>query len=201
MKYTALTKEFYLNDTLPVAKALLGKYLIRQTESGRICAKITEAEGYIGRIDKASHAYNYKKTERTKIMFETGGIAYVYFIYGMYYCLNVVTEKEGEPCAVLIRGAEISEGLDIASQLRYGEAYENLTKAKIKNMSNGPGKLCKALNITKGQNSISLLEGELIIAEKEGASDTTGNITASKRIGIDYAEEAADFLWRFELKE
>jgi len=200
MEYKILPREFYLNDTLTVAKNLLGKYLIRQTDSGRICAAITEVEGYIGRIDKASHAYNYKKTERTKIMFETGGIAYVYFIYGMYYCLNVVAEKEGEPCAVLIRGAEIVEGMDIASQNRYNQPFENLMKAKKANISNGPGKLCKALGITKEQNGADLLRGQPVIAEGDGSFENGKKIVESKRIGIDYAEEAKDFLWRFELK-
>ena len=201
MEYNILAKEFYLNDTLTVAEALLGKFLIRQTDYGRICAEINEVEAYIGRMDKASHAYNYKRTERTKIMFEQGGIAYVYFIYGMYFCLNVVTEEEGEPCAVLIRGAEIVEGADLASNMRYGQDYDSLTKAKRANISNGPGKLCKALDITKEHNGESLLNGQLVIAEGIGVVEHEREIVRSKRIGIDYAEEARDFLWRFELKQ
>lgn len=190
-----LKKEFYLRDTLTVAKDLLGKYIVRKIDGNVLIMKITETEAYIGPIDKACHAYDNKITSRTKVMFEQGGCAYVYLIYGMYYCLNVVTQKQGEGCAVLIRGAEPVDNIDYISMLRYNKPYNELTKYQLKNFANGPGKLCKCLNITKELNGIDLLSDSLYITEGEKIT----SFNTGKRINIDYAEEAKDFLWRFYL--
>lgn len=157
--------------------------------------KITETEAYIGSIDKACHAYKNKKTKRTEIMFNEGGYAYIYLIYGMYYCMNIVTGEKDNPCAVLIRGGIIENEIDEMSILRYGKKYSELSKYQIKNFSNGPGKLCKAMNITKELNKENLLNDVLYICDD--GKNIKYDIKEGKRINIDYAEEAKDFLWRF----
>jgi DNA-3-methyladenine glycosylase len=194
-----LPREFYNRPTLEVAKDLLGKLLVRFINGQTLVCRINEVEAYIGKIDKASHAFGGKLTPRTEVMFGPPGKAYVYLIYGMYYCLNVVTEPEGEPCAVLIRGATPIENIEMMSQIRYGKDYNCLTKYQIKNFMNGPGKLCKALDITKEQNTGDLLGEDLYICENP--QPFVAPIKISKRINIDYAEEAKDFLWRFYIED
>ena len=196
-KFKKLSREFYICDTLTVAKNLIGKYIVRNFDEKKFVMKITETEAYIGAVDKACHAYGGKRTARTESLFLEGGFAYVYLIYGMYYCLNVVTEDKDVPCAVLIRGADfVSESdRDGLSILRYGKEYSELTSYQIKNFANGPGKLCKALGINKEFDKVSLLGDSLFICE--GEKVLTENIKTGKRINIDYAEEARDFMWRF----
>lgn len=194
-----LPKSFYTRNTLEVAEELIGKFLVRETANGRIVSRINEVEAYIGRMDKASHAYGYRRSKRNEILFHEGGVAYVYLIYGIYYCLNTVTETDGEPSGVLIRGAEILDGKDLASQNRYGKSYIELTKQQLKNFTNGPGKLGMALKIDKDLNGISLMCDNLYLCDEiDGNCARAGEIKKSKRIGIDYAEEAADFLWRLQ---
>lgn len=194
-----LPQNFYSRDTLEVAPDLLGKYIVRKTHGYHLVGKIVEAEAYKGPIDKGAHSYNYKKTQRNKTMFGPPGHAYVYLIYGMYYCLNAVTEKEGEPCAVLIRGIEPIEGEEHMTFLRYGKTIDEITKSQRNNLSNGPGKLCKAFNITKEQNGVPLWKSEFYFTIGETIKES--KIAISKRINIDYAEEAKDFLWRFSIKD
>lgn len=202
-----LPQEFYLQPTLDAARALLGKYLVRVLDGEALVCRINETEGYIGAIDKACHAYGYRRTKRTEVMFSPGGVAYIYLIYGIYSCLNLVTEAEGEPCAVLIRGGEVRAGGNIIAQNRFGKPLEELTLAQRKNLLNGPGKLCKGLALTPEQNGLSLLGGELFVTDSLsglGLGPWPGDevplaIAASKRIGIDYAQECADYLWRFTL--
>ncbi len=196
-KLKKLPEDFYLQDTLTVAKNLLGKYIVRIKDNEKLILKITETEGYIGKIDKACHAYPNKRTPRTESLFLKGGNAYVYLIYGMYYCLNVVTEPENVPCAVLIRGAAFvsCSNLNALSLLRYNKSYNELSPYQLKNFANGPGKLCKALEITKSFDKESLLGNKLYICE--GEQTDPKQIQTGKRINIDYAEEAKDFLWRF----
>ena len=185
-------------DTLVVARDLLGKYLVREYEGTYLIGRITETEAYIGAIDKACHAYGGKVTPRTQTLYEQGGTSYVYFIYGMYHCMNVVTEKQGSAAAVLIRGLEMVKGLEEASMLRYGLSRQELTKSQIKNFSNGPGKLCKAMAITKDLNKVDLCGRDFFITDKiKGVENPTFEIAAAARIGIDYAGEARDFPWRF----
>ena len=112
---------------METARQLLGKYLVRRLEGETLVCRITETEAYVGRCDKACHAYNYRKTDRTATLFLEPGRAYVYLIYGMYHCLNFVTEPEGEPAAVLIRGGEAIAGQETMSCLRYGKPFEELT--------------------------------------------------------------------------
>ena len=188
-------------DTLVVARDLLGKYLVREYEGTYLIGRITETEAYIGAIDKACHAYGGKVTPRTQTLYEQGGTSYVYFIYGMYHCMNVVTEKQGSAAAVLIRGLEMVKGLEEASMLRYGLSRQELTKSQIKNFSNGPGKLCKAMAITKDLNKVDLCGRDFFITDKiKGVENPTFEIAAAARIGIDYAGEARDFPWRFFVK-
>lgn len=189
-----LSKNFYKRDALVVAKELLGKYLVREINGHTLISMITETEAYKSN-DKACHAYNYNLTPRTSTMFKEGGIAYVYFTYGMYHCFNVVTDKEGEPSAVLIRGIAPVSDIEYMSILRYKKPYSELTKYQTKNFSNGPGKLCMAYSIDKTLNGENLMGDTLYITEGQKIQ----NFKTSKRIGIDYAEEAKDYLWRFYL--
>lgn len=201
-----LSREFYLQPTLDAARALLGKYLVRMLDGEALVCRINETEAYIGPIDKACHAYGYKRTKRTETLFSAGGVAYIYLIYGIYSCLNLVTEAEGEPCAVLLRGGEVRHGGDTVAQNRFGKPLEELPPAQRKNLLNGPGKLCKGLSLTTEQNGL-LLGEELFVTDSladVGLPPWPGDgapaaITASKRVGIDYAEECADYLWRFTI--
>lgn len=187
-----LPREFFLTDGLTLAKNLLGKIMVHETPDGPIRAVITETEAYMGAIDKGSHAYGNRRTERTETMFHIGGTSYVYLIYGMYYCMNVVANAEEIPEAVLIRKVEPA---DEQSRQRM------LDRRKVrqeKNLSDGPGKLCIAMDITKEQNDVDLVtSGEFYLTE--GRKVKKKEIWCGKRINIDYAEEAADFLWRFYL--
>ena len=117
-----LSRDFYLGDTVKITQALLGKYLVRRLGENTLVCRITEAEAYVGRCDKACHAYNYRRTPRTETLFMAPGHAYIYFIYGMYHCLNFVTEPEGEPSAVLLRGLEPAAGAETMKHLRFGDA-------------------------------------------------------------------------------
>lgn len=191
-----LTQDFYDRDTVQVARELLGKYLVRVLDDGTklVCA-ITETEAYIGRLDKACHAYGYKRTARTETLFAQPGTAYIYLIYGMYHCLNFVTDREGEPAAVLIRGAEPVENGDIIAEKRFGCKMAGMSAYQRKNFLNGPGKLCKGLDLTRAQNGLSLLTPESGLYICDGPAPAL--IGVGKRIGIDYAQEAADFPWRF----
>ena len=201
-----LSRDFYDRDTVLAAQELLGKYLIRRLKDETIVCRITETEAYIGRCDKACHAYNYKKTERTSALFQPPGHAYVYFIYGMHHCLNFVTEPENEPAAVLIRGAEPVHGLDAMWQARYGE--KPYTPQRMRALLNGPGKLCQALGTTKQENRLDLVTGETLfvcdspedVGEPPCPAPVREKMCSGPRIGVDYAEEARDFPWRFWLE-
>jgi len=167
-----------------VARDLLGKDLVRPTAAGYIVAKIVEVEAYRGSDDPASHAYR-KKTPRNRLMFGKAGVAYVYFIYGNHYCLNVTAEGEDIPGAVLIRAIEIVEGLQVARM--------NRTIRSAINLTNGPGKLTQALAITKAQNGLDLtLKGELFICHAGTVDDF--EIVTDRRVGINAGREKP---WRF----
>lgn len=200
-----LPREFYDRDTVTVARELLGKYLVRVWNGELLAGRITETEAYIGRCDKACHAYNYRCTARTDTLFMAPGHAYIYLIYGMYHCLNFVTEPEGEPAAVLLRAVEPAAGLDTLLRLRYGD--KPLTPYRKKNLLNGPGKVCQGFGLTKAENRLDLTGDTLFLCD-----DPTDlglpcpvprreRIQTGPRIGIDYAEEARDFPWRFWLEE
>ena len=189
-----LTRDFYDRDTITVARDLLGKHLVRVLNGETLVCRITETEAYIGRCDKACHAYGYKRTNRTETLFARPGTVYIYLIYGMYNCLNFVTEPEGEPAAVLIRGLEAVSGIGTMTRLRYPKNPSQLTAYQQKNFLNGPGKLCKALSLDRSLNGLDLTGDTLFVVS---SGETPETIHTGPRIGIDYAEEAVDFPWRF----
>lgn len=192
-----LSREFYNRSTLVVAEELVGKILVRECNGKRIAGRIVETEAYLGIIDKAAHSYGGKRTPRLEPMYGEPGFSYVYFIYGMYFCFNVVTREKGVPEAVLIRGLKPVEGFNEMSINRYKTTYDEITKKQIYNLCNGPGKLCIALSINKSLNREDLCGNTLYIEED---SKEKYNVQKDKRIGIDYAEEAKDFAWRFFIK-
>lgn len=165
-----LDRDYFSQSTLHVAKDLLGKELTFKTFKGLI----TETEAYVGQDDPACHAAR-GKTPRTTVMFGPPGVSYVYFIYGMYFCLNIVTESEGFAAAVLIRGL-------------------HLLHPEIKNL-NGPGKLCKHLGITREHNGLDLITSEHFFFQDQGLKP---EFITTPRIGI---KVGTDKLWRFLVTE
>ncbi|KEZ86282.1 3-methyladenine DNA glycosylase [Clostridium sulfidigenes] len=197
MKFENLSLDFFRRDARKVAEDLLGKIIVRNYMGYKLTGRIVETEAYVGKIDKASHAYNYKKTTRTEPLFKSAGIAYVYKIYGMYNCMNIVTGCEGDPQGVLIRAIEPIEGIEVMSENRFNKPFTKLKPREILNLTSGPGKLCIALNIDKSLNTHSILSEELSLYADDFKDF---KIVYSKRIGIDYAEEAKDFLWRYYIE-
>ncbi|CEI73228.1 DNA-3-methyladenine glycosylase [Romboutsia hominis] len=202
-----MNKDFFNKDGIEVAKGILGKYLIRKYNNETIVTKIVETESYMGKDDKASHVYNDKKSNRTAPLYLEGGHIYVYLIYGMYNCLNISANKENIPECVLIRAVEPIKEIDEISFNRYKKHYKDLNSYQKKNIANGPGKLCMALNIGRDLNSKSILGEELFISDfyyegnKKIYSSNDFEIINSKRVNIDYAKEAKDYLWRFYIKD
>lgn len=200
-----LDVSFFAQDTITVAKKLLGRYLVRNLNGSLLVCRITETEAYVGRIDKACHAYDYKRTARTETLFAPPGTVYIYLIYGMYHCLNFVTEAAGEPCAVLLRGCTAALGETQMSWHRFGKLPSEQSSYQRKNFLNGPGKICKALALTKAENNSSLMGDTLWICDSLADLGLTPlpqesqplRIHSGPRIGIDYAEEATEFPWRF----
>jgi DNA-3-methyladenine glycosylase len=187
-----LPRQFYTRpDTLQIARDLLGKLLVVPGENGeRISGMIVETEAYLGAIDKAAHSYNNRRTKRTETMFAVGGTVYVFFIYGMYFQLNVVAGAVDTPHAVLIRAVEPVENIEIMRERR--------GKMVDKNLTSGPGKLCVALGIDKSFNNADLLEDKVWLEDFKAFS--SAEIESGKRVGIDYAEEFAAEPWRFLVK-
>ncbi len=192
-----LDREFYNRDSLIVAKELLGKVLVHEIAGQKISAKIVETEAYMGIEDKAAHSYGGKRTPRVEVMYGGPGFSYVFIIYGMYYCFNIVTREEGVPQAVLIRAAEPIGGLELMAQNRFDKSYKQLNEKEIIGLTNGPGKLCRALLIDKGLNEEDLCGSRLYIEEGENETFST---VSTKRVGVDYAEEAKDYPWRFYIE-
>lgn len=200
-----LSRDFYAQDTLEAARLLLGKYLVRRLDGETLAGRIVETEAYIGRCDKACHAYNYRRTRRTETLFAPPGTAYIYLIYGMYHCLNFVTEPEGESAAVLLRAIQPVAGTEAMARLRYGD--KPMTPHRRKNFLNGPGKVCRALALTRAENGLDLTGDTLFLCdapEDFGLSSLAvpagERVRTGPRIGVDYAEEARDFPWRFWLE-
>lgn len=191
-----LERSFYERDTLIVAKELLGLVLVHITPKGVTKGKIVETEAYMGPEDKGAHSYGGKHTPRMDPLYKTGGFAYIYQLHGYNYCLNVVTQKENMPQAVLIRAIEPVEGIELMTKRRN---IDFSTKSNFKNLTNGPSKLCHALSIDTSLNGIDLCENELFITSGTGLKESK-EIVATKRIHIDYAEEYKDKMWRFLLK-
>ncbi len=196
-KLQRYNREFFSGNTKIIAQNLIGSYLIRKAKKGVMVGKIIETEAYLGPNDKACHTFRYKKTKRTKTMYEIPGTWYVYLIYGMYHCLNIITEPEGIPCAVLIRQLYPIDGIDLMKKNRDTKIGKN-----YKNLLDGPGKLCLAFDITKekfnGKDSCAS-DAKLFLTKGENIKPL--EISSHKRIGIDYAEEDKDKLLRFKLEE
>lgn len=192
-----LDRSFYLRDTVIVARELLGKELVHEAGGIRTAGRIVETEAYTGPGDKGSHSYGGKRTNKNETMYHQGGTAYVYLIYGMYHCFNVVTEEAGMPAAVLIRAVEPVEGFEIMSQARYGTDYNELTVRQKTGLCNGPGKLCIAMDIGRVENGLDLCGNKLYIRD---AQNEPFQIKSSPRINIDYAEEYRDKPWRFYIE-
>jgi DNA-3-methyladenine glycosylase len=187
-----LPREFYAQpDTLQLARDLLGKRLVAPTPAGaRVSGYIVELEAYLGPADRASHAWNGRRTARTEIMFGPAGRVYVFFIYGMYFQFNVVAGPTDTPHAILIRALEPDEGGEIMQARR--------PKHPLKNWTSGPGKLCLALGLDRSYNGADL-RGPRVWLE-EGRAVAPAEIAAGPRIGIDYAGDFVDKPWRFWLR-
>jgi len=182
-----LAHEFYARDTLTVARELLGQRLVRVLGGERLSGRIVETEAYIGENDLACHA-SRGLTPRTAIMFGPPGRAYVYFIYGMHYCLNVVTEREGFAAAVLIRALEPLEGLP-SMRARRGDRPDH-------EVADGPGKLCQALQITRELNGVDLVTSDVLLIEAGSAIPDAGVLT-TPRVNVRGDERALTVPWRF----
>ena len=200
-----VSREFYYGNTVDISRKILGKYLVRMYCGSPLVCRIVETEAYVGAVDKACHAYGYHMTARNATMFGEAGHAYLYLIYGMHCCLNFVTNPVGEPDAVLLRGLVPIYGTDTMCRLRFGALWDELTPYQKKNFLNGPGKCCKALSLDRTMDGTDLCGDTLFLCEKlsdiglPDIPEVPHRIAAGKRIGIDYAEEAKDFLWRFTL--
>jgi len=181
-KPARLPRAFYARPTLEVAPDLLGKYIVFESPDGKLSARIVEVEAYIGRDDPACHAAR-GKTDRNEVMFGPPGHAYVYFIYGMYHCLNFVTEPSGTAAAVLLRGAEPAEGLPVMMQ--------RSTSRRPHEILNGPGKFCRAFGLDRGHNGLDLTQNRLYLEDR---GDRPSAISCSPRIGI---STGTDRPWRF----
>lgn len=188
-----LPLSYYLHqDVLFLAKDLLGKVLFTQIEGQITAGVIVETEAYFGEIDKASHAYGGRRTNRTEIMYSEGGVSYVYLCYGIHHLFNIVTSVKNEPHAVLIRAIEPLIGTEIMELRR----NMPITKSAI---SSGPGSAAKALGIDKTFNQKDL-GGEEIWIEDHGIRYSENDIAATPRVGVAYAQEDAFLPWRFFIK-
>nr|BFD64676.1 DNA-3-methyladenine glycosylase [Bdellovibrio sp. HM001] len=183
-----LPQEFYFEDTTSVAQSLLGKVLNIRTDHGIQSARIIETEAYLGVEDPACHTFGDRRTERTRSMYLDGGHAYIYMIYGMYYCLNFVTRTHEHPEAVLIRAVQPLPALP------------DVKKKDIK--TNGPGKLCKFYGIDRKEDGVKLWKKSSPLYVSEDAFKVSSkSIVSRPRIGVDYAGEAARWTLRFYLKD
>lgn len=199
MDIKKVNENFFNEDARIIAKKLLGRYLVRKYNDKLLVGKIVETESYIGSIDKSCHAYGGKKTPKILPLYMKGGVSYIYSIYGMYYCFNTITGEEDDAQGVLIRALEPMMGIEEMSINRFKKQFSELTQKEVLNLTSGPSKLCIALKLDKNLNKHSLLSDELFIAEIENEMYDF-DIVECKRIGIDYAEEAKDFLWRYYIK-
>ena len=193
LKGSKLPREFYTRpDVLKVARDLLGKLLVvPTTNKKRVSGMIVEVEAYRGPEDRASHAYGGRRTKRTETMYQLGGQAYVYFVYGMYYQFNVVSNVEDTPHAILVRALQPVEGIEFMRKRRHTHPDHNLT--------NGPGKLCIAMGIDRGLDRADLLGDRVWLEEYQTVPNA--RIAKGPRIGIDYAEEWVDKPWRFWIRD
>lgn len=196
MLNSTINQDFFLSDAISLAKNLLGKILVRTINGQQIKVRIVETEAYMGANDRASHSYQFRKTSRTLPLYQIGGKTYIYLIYGMYYCFNIVANAQENPQAVLVRAGEIISGQKII------EDYLKPTKRKqpLAKLASGPGKLAMVLKIDRSLNQISLLNNQELTLIADDFTVNEEDIIAAKRINIDYAKEDKEHLWRFYLK-
>lgn len=188
-----LGRGFYERDGITVARELIGKVLVHETKDGIIKGRIVESEAYMGEKDAAAHSYKKRSPNgRTNIQYGEGGHAYVYLIYGMYCCFNVVANGKDIPECVLIRALEPVDGIETMKKNRKTD--------KEKNLCSGPGKLCQAMEIDRECYGMDLC-GEVLYIEDWGEDCPEDMIEQSPRINIDYAGEAAEYPWRFTKKD
>ena len=187
-KQDVITSDFYDNETITIAKKLLGTLLVHESNEGRTAVIIVETDAYLSNDDRAGHDAR-GKTKRNEAMFERAGIAYVYLIYGNHYCFNVVTHEKDTGEAVLIRALEPIEGVELMKKRRS-------PKNKLNELTSGPGKLCSAMGITKEHNKTDLKSSPLYLTT--GINFKNEEISSSKRIGISKGKEKP---WRFYTKD
>lgn len=187
--YRELDPSFFApgRDTREIARALLGQILVHGTTAGRI----VETEAYLGVSDRACHAWGGRRTPRLEPLYGPPGHAYIYLIYGMYHCLNVVTKPAGQPECVLIRALEPLAGLEAMAERSGGK----LLPAQL---CAGPGRLCRALELDRSLSGVNLLAGDFFLAEGRGVPAEL--IGSSPRIGVDYAGKDKDRPWRYYVK-
>lgn len=184
-------RDYLAEDTIAFARDLLGKLLVVPDEKGnRVSGLIVETEAYLGVEDRAAHSFAGRRTARNEVTYGVGGHAYVFFVYGMYHQLNIVTGPALYPHVILIRGIEPVEGIDIMRERR--------GKNRERDLTSGPGKLCIALNIDRRLNGEDLTRERIWIERFRSFSED--EIAVGKRIGIDYAGEDAHRPWRFWVK-
>jgi DNA-3-methyladenine glycosylase len=188
-----LSRRFYQRkDTVAIARDLLGKLLVAPDKKGRrVSGMIVETEAYLGTRDRAAHSFGGRRTARNEVTYGVGGHAYVFFVYGMYYQLNVVCGKTNSPHVVLIRAVEPVEGIE-TMRARRGEMRD-------RNLTSGPGKLCIAFDITRELNGADLCGDRIWLENYRNFSDN--EIGVGQRIGIDYAGEDAALPLRFWIKD
>ncbi|MDQ8036317.1 MAG: DNA-3-methyladenine glycosylase [Pedobacter sp.] len=188
MNQAVLPASFYQRDTTLVAQELLGMRLCRRLPDGRLLSGlIVETEAYLGVDDPAAHSFGGRRTARTETMYAEGGVAYVYFIYGMHHCLNAVTRHRDQPEAVLIRALSPEHGHELWQ--------EKFLRLKVAQWLSGPGRLCRAMQIDKSCDAMSLQSDELWIERAEVVPESER--VAAARVGVDYAGEAALWPLRF----
>ena len=189
MNVRALPRGVYLQPTLRVARTLLGKTLVHDSPEGRTAGRIVEVEAYRGPADRAAHSSGGRRTPRNEVMYGPPGYAYVYFIYGMYFCMNVVCQPAGVPEAVLLRALEPLEGVELMRRRR------ELAEGPEWRLCRGPGALCRALGIGRAENGADLVRGPLRIVDAPPVP--AARVARTARIGVAYAGADAARPWRF----
>jgi DNA-3-methyladenine glycosylase len=188
-----LQRAFYERDTITVAKELLGKILMHESVEGTTEGRIVETEAYLGPEDLAAHSSGGRRTPRNEVMYGEKGHAYVYFIYGMYFCVNITAgDVAGKPEAVLLRALEPVGGEKIMASRR------GVVGGRINSLAGGPGRLCMAMGITKAQNKLDVTKPPLYI--KNAPPVSLEEIVETTRVGVDYAGEWKHSPWRFYIK-
>ena len=187
-----LPREFYQTDAVTLAQALIGKTLMSKTAEGTTGGIIVEAEAYMGHIDAAAHSFRASPNGRTSVMYGEGGYAYIYLIYGMHNCFNITANTPDKPEAVLIRALEPTVGIELMQKRRNMQT--------LKPLCNGPGKLCAAMGLSRVQYGASLCGDDEHGIWLEDTAMPAFTIEESKRINIDYAGAAKEYLWRFTMR-